>query len=247
MNISQSQSLKQDQRLSTKQIQLFKILSLPTNELIQYISNEMAANPALEYEQAISLEDADFDSKEDSEEDFDEYGDHVSEASLGEDYDYTDYMDKDSLDNYKFEVNNSPAEENKMERQVIGSTHFTELLLSQFYVIASSSREEELGIYLIHSLDEDGYLRSSLEELADEISFKNGLLVEEKELETILFKIQTLEPCGVGARSLKECLLIQLMAKTEKNQHIRLNKTKVSLSKSRKLMKMVMNFGVPEL
>ena len=107
MAIIQIQSQKQTQKLTFKQIQLFNIVALHTAELEQYIANEMAANPALEFdtEQISSEEDSQLENDNSNEND----EDFISEGKLGEDYDYTDYMDKDSLADYKYEVNNNLA------------------------------------------------------------------------------------------------------------------------------------------
>src|ERR1700748_1888168 len=122
MAIFQTQSQKQTQKLTFKQIQLFNIVSLHTVELEQYIANEMAINPALEYDLEQNTNEDTQQENTDANE-LDE--DFVSEGKLGEDYDYTDYMDKDALDDYKYEVNNNGSEEDKREQVIIESNHFT--------------------------------------------------------------------------------------------------------------------------
>jgi RNA polymerase sigma-54 factor len=212
MALHLSQNLKQTQKLTTKQIQLFNILALPTIELEQYIANEMALNPALEFE----TDDVEPQEKIDNELDLtdSEFGEEekVNEGVLGEDYDYSDYMDRDSLDDYKYEVNNSGSEETKRETIFLHSTNFTEQAIEQLNLLTVSldKRQKELAVYLLESLDSDGYLRTSLSDLADEISFQRGIFVDEQELEGALKIIHTLEPFGIGARNLQECLLIQL-------------------------------------
>ncbi len=210
MAIIQTQSQKQTQKLTFKQIQLFNIVALHTAELEQYIANEMAANPALEFDQdqqnseeKPQIENETSTVKED---------DFVSEGKLGEDYDYTDYMDKDSLDDYKYEVNNNGSEEDKREQIILESNHFTKGLIFQLNMLSISEKEKQLGMYLIESLDDDGYLRREISELADEFSFQYNLIIDEVELTAVLNKIKQFDPLGIGAKDLQECLLIQLKA-----------------------------------
>lgn len=218
MAISQLQSLKQTQKLTTKQIQLFNIIALPTVELEQYITNEMAINPALEFDNEIEQLD-EFQEIELGEAEVDDFGDDkISEGVLGEDYDYTDYMDKDSLDDYKLEVNNSSADDDKKETVIVGNSNFTEFLVSQLNLLPISQKEKEIGEHIIESLDDDGYLRATLADLADEISFKNGLFVQEVEIKLVLNHIQSFEPRGIGAQNLQECLLLQLKLKSLKTK-----------------------------
>jgi RNA polymerase sigma-54 factor len=214
MAIFQTQSQKQTQKLTFKQIQLFNIVSLHTVELEQYIANEMAINPALEYdlEQNTSEDDAQIENKDEVDEDF------VSEGKLGEDYDYTDYMDRDSLDDYKYEVNNNASEEDKREQIILESNHFTSGLISQLNMLTICEKEKKLGMYLIESLDDDGYLRKDISELADELSFQHNIIISENELNEVLNKIKQFEPAGIAAKNLQECLLLQLKAQKIKTK-----------------------------
>lgn len=211
MAILQTQSQKQTQKLTSQQIQLHNILALPTVALEQYIANEMAINPALEFDGDTPEES---DNEEQEERDI-ETEDEVTEGKLGEDYDYTDYMDRDSLDDYKYEVNNHGADQDKREQVFLESPEFTTLLLDQLHFLLVSDREKELAAYLINSLESDGYLRRNLSDIADELSFVENTFVTEEELLPVLQMIHTLEPLGIGARSLQECLLIQLRSKKQ--------------------------------
>jgi len=210
MAIIQIQSQKQTQKLTFKQIQLFNIVALHTAELEQYIANEMAANPALEFdtEQISSEEDSQLENDNSNEND----EDFISEGKLGEDYDYTDYMDKDSLADYKYEVNNNGAEDDKREQIILESNHFTKGLISQLNMLSISEKEKKLGIYLIESLDDDGYLRRDISELTDELSFQYNIIIDDAELTAVLDKIKQFDPLGIAAKDLQECLLIQLKA-----------------------------------
>lgn len=217
MAILQTQSQKQTQKLTSQQIQLHNILALPTVALEQYIAQEMAINPALEYDNEVE----ESDNEENDEVENDQPGDDdISEGKLGEDYDYTDYMDRDSLDDYKYEANNHNNEHDKREQVFLESHDFTSLLIEQLNLLLVSDREKELATYLINSLESDGYLRRKLCDVADELSFLQNTFVTEEELEPALRLVHGLEPVGIGARSLQECLLIQLRKKKSDTKEI---------------------------
>ncbi|MBA3682905.1 MAG: RNA polymerase factor sigma-54 [Bacteroidetes bacterium] len=215
MAIIQSQTQKLTQKLTHQQIQLINILGLPTIALEQHIANEMAINPALEYD-TVEKETSEEDSQ-DAEPEIEPHDDHISEGKLGEDYDYKDYMDRDSLDDYKYEANNHTKDDEKREQVFFESHDFTVALISQLDLLPITEKEKQIGEYLINTLDNDGYLRRELVDIADEFSFVHEFVTEE-ELESVLTKIKTLEPIGIGAKDLKECLLIQLNHKKEKTK-----------------------------
>jgi RNA polymerase sigma-54 factor len=211
MAIIQSQTQKQTQKLTSQQIQLHNILALPTVALEQYIANEMAINPALEFEN---------DEAETQDEVKEEYEaeEQTPEARLGEDYDHTDYMDRDTLDDYRYEVNNHGSDDDKREQIYLESHDFVSLLCEQLDLLFIPEKDKEIGRYLINTLDEDGYLRRKISDVADELSFVHNTFVTEEELERIMKIIQTLEPIGIGARTLRECLLLQLNSKKLKTR-----------------------------
>jgi RNA polymerase sigma-54 factor len=214
MAIIQTQSQKQTQKLTSQQIQLHNILALPTVALEQYIANEMAVNPALEFDN----EEGETEIQEQEEENPFEPEDKGLEAKLGEDYDHTDYMDRESLDDYRYEANNHASGDDKREQIYAESHDFSSLLCDQLQLMLISDKQKELGNYLINTLDEDGYLRRKISDVADELSFVHNTFVNEEELEEVLKIIQTMEPYGIGARSLQECLLIQLDRKKFKTR-----------------------------
>ena len=218
MAITQTQTQKQTQKLTSQQIQLHNILALPTAALEQYIANEMAINPALEFEADAPEEAEDTETTDETDEvDFGKT-DVISEGKLGEDYDYTDYMDREALDDYKYEANNHSSADDKREQVYMESHDFTTLLIRQLHLLLISEGEKELGTYIINSLDNDGYLRRELSDIADELSFLQNTFVTEAQLEPVLHVIHTLEPFGIGARNLQECLLIQLRNKKLKTK-----------------------------
>lgn len=217
MPIIQTQSQKQTQKLTSQQIQLHNILALPTVALEQYIANEMSINPALEFDNDISDEVPSEDNTEETEKEF-ASDDDVSEGKLGEDYDHVDYMDRESLDDYKYEANNHANEDDKREQVYLESHDFTTLLIDQLNLLLITDRQKDLGAYIINSLDSDGYLRRKMTDIADELSFVQNTFVNEDELESVLKLIQKLEPVGIGATNLQECLLLQLNNKREKTK-----------------------------
>jgi RNA polymerase sigma-54 factor len=213
MAIIQSQSQKQTQKLTSQQIQLHNILALPTVALEQYIANEMAINPALEFE----AEDTENTQDETPENEF-ENELQPSEGRLGEDYDHTDYMDRDTLDDYRYEVNNHASEEDKREQIYLESHDFASLCCEQLDLLLIPDKDKELAKYLVNTLDEDGYLRRKIGDISDELSFVHNTFVTEEELERVLKVVQGLEPIGMGARSLQECILLQLNHKRLKTR-----------------------------
>ncbi len=217
MAIIQTQTQKQTQKLTSQQIQLHNILALPTVALEQYIANEMAINPALEFDNDPAEDNQEEISDEPETDDY-ATDETISEGKLGEDFDHTDYMDRDSLDDYKYEANNYSSDEDKREQVYLESHDYTTLLVDQLNLLLISDREKELGEYIINSLDADGYLRRKMADIADELSFVQNTFVTEEELDGVLKAIHTLEPVGIGARSLQECLILQLEHKKEKTR-----------------------------
>jgi RNA polymerase sigma-54 factor len=215
MAIIQSQTQKLTQKLTHQQIQLINILGLPTIALEQCIANELAINPALEFDTVEEKESA--EEEQSAEADHDADDDFVTEGKLGEDYDYQDYMDRDALDDYKYEANNHVKDDEKREQVFLENHDFTVPLITQLYLLPISDKEKEIGTYLINTLDSDGYFRREMPDVADEFSFVHQFVMEE-ELEKVLNLIKTLEPIGIGARDLRECLLLQLRHKREKTK-----------------------------
>jgi RNA polymerase sigma-54 factor len=211
MSITQTQTQKQTQKLTSQQIQLHNILALPTVALEQYIANEMAINPALEF---------DTEEVEQVEEPQEEYEaeEKAPEPKVDDDFDHSDFMDTDSLDDYRYEVNNHGSDDEKREQIFLESREFSTLCEEQIDLLLIGEEDKELAKYLVNSLDEDGYLRRKISDVADEISFVHNRFVTDEQLERALKVVQTLEPVGVGARSLQECLLLQLKSRKLKTK-----------------------------
>lgn len=195
------QSLQQKllQKLSPQQIQLMKLLQVPTLELEARIKQELEANPALEEgAEREELEDLD-NSQEDS-----------SEAL--EEFDFEEYLDDETPD-YQLTARNQGADVEDRDIPLGSGTTFRELLTDQLAMLASTAATRALAEHLIGHLDDDGYLRRDLESIVNDLAFTQGIEVEKEALEDALDVVQSLDPAGVGARDLKECLLLQVSRK----------------------------------
>lgn len=223
MALRQTQQLKLLQKLSPQQIQLMKLLQLPTVALEQRIKEELELNPALEEDADLGDDtESDYDEVETTDEvevnDFEEK--EVDKIDDG--YELEDYMDQGDLDSYKYEISNSSADDEVFQAVAVESPDFHTVLEEQLALQNISNENYSLGIYLIGCIDEDGYIRRDLSLIADDLSFSQNIQVTEKELEDVLKIIQTLDPVGVGARTLQECLLIQLDRKPSKTKETHL-------------------------
>lgn len=205
--LKQVQSQKLLQKLSPQQIQLMKLLQLPTIALEQRIKEEIELNPALE-------EGAETDEENNSDFEEENYDDVAKEDdNQRDDFSISDYMDEDEGSSYKTKANNTSPDEERKEIPFSVGVSFQDLLESQLGLKDLDDREYQIADYLIGNLDDDGYLRRDLASIVDDIAFSQNINTDEKELEQLLKVIQEFDPAGVGARDLRECLLIQLHRK----------------------------------
>ncbi|MAY83171.1 MAG: RNA polymerase sigma-54 factor [Flavobacteriales bacterium] len=210
--LKQSLQQKMLQKLSPQQIQLMKLLQLPTVALEQRIKEELESNPALDEGREESEQDADLeDNYEDQE---------TSEAE--EEFDFSDYVDDDDTPDYKLSVNNKGRDDEDRDIPYSGGTTFHERLLAQIQLRDLTEKEEEIADHLIGSLDDAGYLRRDLTSVEDDLAFTRNVMASQEEIEKVLKVVQDLDPAGVGARDLQECLLIQIKAKKNKDIHTRI-------------------------
>ena len=187
MAISQKQVLSLQQKLSPQQIQMIKLLELPTVQLEQRIKQEIEENIVLEEEERVSEEGAE-----------------PKEISVEE------YLREDDTPAYKMRMNNFSHDDKQRPVYLTEGRSLQEYLVEQLGYRNLSEREMRLATYLVGSIDEDGYLRRELESVADDIAFTLGVETSTEELERLLAVIHELEPAGVGARNLQECLLLQI-------------------------------------
>ena len=193
--------LKLSQKLSPQQIQLMKLIQLPTLDFEQKIQREIEENPALEQNQNSS--------DENDQENHDEYSD-------SDDINIDDYINYDDTPSYKLNSNNSRGQEEKNIPFSSGIS-FTQHLISQLKPISLSEKKMKIAEFLVGSIDESGYIRHELDEIIDDLAFTQNIIVNKPELTEVLKIIQDFDPAGVGALSLKECLLIQLKRKRKAN------------------------------
>ena len=190
VELSQKQLLKQQQTLSPQQIQMIKLLELPALQLEQRIKQEIEENPVLEEEEE----------KKENEE-----GDNKpKEISVDE------YLKEDDVPSYKTKANNYSKDDKQLAPTISGGRSLHEYLIEQLGYKNLDDREMTLARFLVGSIDDDGYLRRDLRAVADDIAFMLGIDTDREELEQILYIIHELEPAGIGARDLQECLVLQL-------------------------------------
>lgn len=207
--LRQTLSQRLQQKLSPQQIQLMKLLQLPTIALEQRIKEELEINPALE--DVLDSDEKEEEEKDQAEEDFRE--EEVPKENEREDFALTDYMDEDEGGSYKLKANNSSPDDERREVPVIANYGFHDLLESQLGLQPLSDHQFQVARYLIGNIDEDGYLRRDLDSVIDDIAFTQNISTTKEELEAMLKVIQSFDPPGVGARNLQECLLLQLERK----------------------------------
>ena len=197
MALKQHLAQKLEQRLSPQQIQLMKLLQVPTMELDQRIKQEIEENPALE-------EGADQPEEEFEQDDYGDEGDD----SRDDEFDISDYLDDDP--DYKTRVSNKSRDEEEKVIPLSGEQTFQERLQQQLHLLALSDQEFVIADTIIGNLDESGYLKREVDAIVDDLAFSQNISTTEEEVETVLELIQDLDPAGVGARSLQECLILQI-------------------------------------
>ncbi|HEY0653221.1 MAG TPA: RNA polymerase factor sigma-54 [Chryseosolibacter sp.] len=193
-----SQSLQQ--KLSPQQIQFIKLLQVPTAELENRIEEELEINPALEEgEDQEAPAESDTNNEEDTREE---------SSGSEEEIDIKDYLRDDDYSGYKMQGDGDDDEDREMP--IPGATSLHEQLMSQLDFLGLDERQYAIGKQLIGSIESDGYIRRDLEAIVNDLAFSQGVETNYEEVESILKRIQTFDPPGIAARSLQECLLLQL-------------------------------------
>jgi len=223
MALKQGMHQKQLQRLSPQQIQLMKLLQVPTIALEQRIKEELEANPALEEgeegedesleeydERTEDLERDEAEAETDAEIADDAFEEPEPTKDVNDEFDITDYFDEDDIPDYKLYVNNTSPDEEERETPISGGLGFHEMLSEQLRMQVLSEDQMIIANHIIGNLDDDGYLRRELYAIVDDLAFAQNIITTEAQLEELLTVIHTFDPPGVGARNLQECLLIQL-------------------------------------
>ena len=198
MALKQQLSQRLEQRLSPQQIQLMKLLQVPTIELDQRIKQEIEENPALE--EGLDHIEEEFPSSEE---------DYTEDLDGSTDFDLSDYMDDDGAD-YKTQSNNRSKDDEEYYVPLSGEQSFQEKLIEQLHLLDLDDNQFLIADIIIGNLDESGYLNREIYAIVDDLAFSANVFVTEKEVEDVLMLVQELDPAGIGSRDLRECLLLQL-------------------------------------
>jgi RNA polymerase sigma-54 factor len=208
--LKQFLNLKLSQKLSPQQIQLMKLIQLPTQAFEQRLLEEMNENPALE----TGKEEDEYEKDEFENEDFDDYDDAESERIDAEDINIDEYLSNDETPDYKTQANNYSDDDDDRETPFAAPVSFHQDLINQLNTFILNEEERDIAEFLVGSIDDMGYIRRSVADMVDDMAFTQGLYTDEKMVQKMLQVIHELEPSGVGAQDLQECLLLQLKHKT---------------------------------
>ena len=201
------QKLALQQKLSPQQILLMKLLQVPTIALEQRIKQEIEENPALE----DSTENDEASSENDQDEEFENEFDNEN----GDEFDLNDYISDDDIPSYKLQSNNYSADDERKEIPYASGKTFQDVLISQLGLRDLDEEQNIIAINIIGNLDDSGYLQRDLNAMVDDLAFTQNITTTPNEILEVLKVIQEFDPVGIGARSLKECLLIQLKRKQD--------------------------------
>ncbi|RKN79462.1 RNA polymerase factor sigma-54 [Ulvibacterium marinum] len=204
--LKQHLQFKLSQKLSPQQIQLMKLIQLPTQAFEQRLKQELEENPALE------------GGKEENATQEDEYGDIYesdtdNESINTEDINIDDYLSDDEIPDYRTKTSNYSVDDDEKSVPYAAGTSFNQYLLNQLNTVYLSDEEWTIAEFLVGSVDESGYIRRPLSDIMDDLAFTQNIYTDEKTIEKVLGIVQELDPPGVAARSLEESLIIQLKRK----------------------------------
>ena len=208
--LKQNLQFKLSQKLSPQQIQLMKLIQLPTQAFEQRLLEEMNENPALEAD--LNQDDEMYEKDEfDNNEEYDDF--EGSENIDSDDINIDEYLSNDEIPDYKLQANNY-AEDDDKESPLATSVSFHQDLINQLNTFILNDKEREIAEFLVGSIDDMGYIRRSIQDIVDDMAFTQAIYTDEPAVTKMLHVIHELEPAGVGARDLQECLLLQLKHKT---------------------------------
>ena len=201
--LNQKLQLKLSQKLSPQQIQLMKLIQLSTLEFEQRLSREIEENPALDtVNDNHEIEKDEFDFEENNE----------KQESSDDEIDISDYLTDDDIPEYNLRTNNY-SEENEKAIPYAAGTSFNQFLKNQLHSFSFKDEELKIAEFILGSLDQFGYLRRELIDISDDLAFTMGINADENRIQKILDKIYLLDPAGIGAKDLQQCLLLQLKRK----------------------------------
>ncbi|AVR47378.1 RNA polymerase sigma-54 factor [Christiangramia fulva] len=209
--LKQQLNLKLSQKLSPQQIQLMKLIQLPTQAFEQRIKQELEENPALEDGREERTEEYEEYEADNNEEDYDS-------ESIETDIDVDEYLSDDEIPSYRLQANNYSPDDDEKSVPYAAGTSFNQHLKSQLNTFRFNDTEHEIAEFLVGSVDESGYIRRTVQDIVDDLAFTQNVYTDEETVEKVLKKVQQLDPAGVGARDLRECLIIQLHRKEPTKQ-----------------------------
>lgn len=222
------QNMTQTTKLSPTQIQVIRMLEIPSIELNQRINEELQENPALE-EGREQTEDLTIDDMSIDEEGYlpdDGYEEGRQRDPLqNEDFNYEQYISDDETPGYMLRQPSNPVDEDRREVPIIGGSSLIEELKAQVYLTDMTKPQRHIAKWVLGNIDDDGYLRRTTEQLVDDLMFQEQLSVTDEEMEAIVKQIKEFDPPGIASANLQECLLKQLEVKTPQTEAIRLAHT----------------------
>ncbi len=237
--LNQRLQLKLSQKLSPQQIQLMKLIQLPLQELEQRLAREIEENPALEA------------GKESDENSFDESNDYNEndENSNNDEINVEDYLSDDDIPDYKLKSNNHSADDDEKNMPFVSGISFNQFLKNQLQTFSFEKNDSEIANFLVGSIDQTGYLRRDLLDIIDDLAFTMGIYTDIDSVKKILKIIHLLDPPGVGAKNLKECLTIQLKRKNSSaniNTAIKIIEDNFDMFTKKHYKKIILKLGISE-
>ena len=204
--LKQHLQFKLSQKLSPQQIQLMKLIQLPTQAFEQRLKQELEENPALESgkEEVSDLDDT-FDDTYESDTD--------TESINADDINIDEYLSDDEVPDYRTRTSNYSADDEEKQIPYAAGISFNQYLINQLNTFQLDDNQWSIAEFLVGSVDESGYIRRPVADIMDDLAFTQNIYTEEKLIEEVLQIVQNLDPPGVGARSLDECLILQLRRK----------------------------------
>jgi len=217
-NLGLQQNLSQTTKLSPTQIQVIKMLELPSIELSQRINEELQENPALEEGRDEIAQDPvesynEFDDNYMPEDGYDEG--RQRDPLQNEDFNYEQYVSDDETPSYMTHQPYEAAESDQREVPIIGGSSLIEELKSQVYLTHMTKEERHIAKWVLGNIDDDGYLRRTTEQLVDDLLFQEQINVTDEQMNSIVAQIKEFDPAGIASYDLQECLLIQLKRKPQ--------------------------------
>jgi RNA polymerase sigma-54 factor len=221
MSLSQGLYQKQLQKLSPQQIQLMKLLQVPTAQLEERIKEEIEENPALE--EAEDGHETEYDEAKDEFSDSDNTETEM-DGSVDEydNIDISEYVSEgdDEVGDYKLKDTNYPEIDEDRVIPIKVEKGFNELMIEQLGMLTIDEDQKKVALQIIGNLDDDGYLRREFGAIVDDLAFRQNINTTEEEIAELVLQIQQFDPPGIAARNLQECLLLQLERKLHEGKHV---------------------------